>query len=168
MALFHKLVTADSLPAHKKAIGIPSPISGKVFLLDAVANKLFSERLFGEGVAIEPAGYQVFAPFAGIVEQFPETACQLRIKANSGIKMQVQLGIDSHLMMGEGFKRKVKVGESFALGQVLMEFDLRKMKEQLASTLCPITILNSDKVRGIQAHCFQVMAGEDPAMTIYL
>lgn len=168
MALFHKLVTPDALPAYKKAIPILSPLSGKVLSLDTVPSKLFSERLFGEGVAIDPSGYQVFAPFSGTVEQFPETASQLRIKASNGLTMQIQLGMDSHRMMGEGFKRKIKVGESFSQGQVLLEFDLRKMKAQLTCVLCPVTILNSEKVRGIQAHCYQVIAGEDKALTVYL
>jgi PTS system glucose-specific IIA component len=168
MALFHKLLSPDALPAYKKALTILSPLSGEVLSLDTVPNKLFSERLFGEGVAIDPSGYQVIAPFSGTVQKCPETASQIRIKASNGLIMQIQLGIDSHRMMGEGFKRKIKVGESFAQGQVLLEFDLRKMKDQLTSILCPVTILNSDKVRGIQTHCYQVIAGEDKALTVYL
>ena len=82
--------------------------------------------------------------------------------------MQIQMGIDSHIMMGEGFKRKVQVGEVFKQGQVLAEFDLRKMKLVLESTLCPVTIINSDKIAGIQAHCHQVIATEDHAMTVYI
>jgi PTS system glucose-specific IIA component len=168
MALFHKLVTADALPSFKKALPILSPLSGKVLTLDAVPNKLFSERLFGEGVAIDPSGYQVFAPFAGTVQHLPATACVLRIKASNGLILQIQLGIEPQKMMGEGFKRKVKVGESFVQGQVLLEFDLAKMKAQLISVLSPVTVLNSENVRGIEAHCYQVIGGEDKALTVYV
>jgi len=38
-------------------------------------------------------------------------------------------------MMGKGFKRIVKKGESFEQGQILAEFSLVKMKRQLASIL---------------------------------
>ena len=47
---------------------------------------------------------------------FPELANQLRLQAKNGLQLQRQLRIDSHLMMGEGFKRIVKKGENFEQG----------------------------------------------------
>ena len=168
MGLFSRLVDASYLPTHKKSIDVLSPLTGIVVPLDDVPHALFTERVFGEGVAIKPSGYQVLAPFAGTMLHFPELANQLRIKAKNGLQIQIQLGIDSHLMLGEGFKRIVKQGESFEQGQLLAEFSLVKMKNQLPSILCPITILNSDKVKGLQAHFFQVIAGKDKIMTVYI
>lgn len=168
MGLFSRLVDANSVPTHKKAVDISSPLTGKVMPLDDVPHAMFTERLFGEGVAIKPSGHQVLAPFSGTMLHFPELANQLRIKAKNGLQMQIQLGIDSHLMMGEGFKRVVKQGEHFEQGQVLAEFSIIKMKRQLTSILCPITILNSDKIKGIQAHYYQVVAQEDKLMTVYI
>jgi len=168
MGLFSRLVDVSSLPSHKKAIDIYSPLTGKVLPLNEVPHALFTERLFGEGIAIKPSGYQVLAPFSGTMLHFPELANQLRIKAKNGLQLQIQLGIDSHLMMGEGFKRVVKQGESFEQGQLLGEFSLVKMKEKLPSILCPITLINSDKIKGLQAHYFQVIAGEDKIMTVYI
>lgn len=168
MALFRRLVEANSLPAHHKAVDIISPLTGKVLLLDDVPHPLFTERMFGEGIAIKPSGYQVLAPFSGNMLHFPELANQLRVKARNGLQLQIQLGIDSHMMMGEGFKRIVKQGESFEQGQLLAEFSLNKMKQHLSSILCPITILNSNKIKGIQGHYIQAMGGEDKIMTIYI
>lgn len=168
MGFFSRLVDANSVPTHKKAVDISSPLTGKVMPLDDVPHAMFTERLFGEGVAIKPSGHQVLAPFSGTMLLFPELANQLRIKAKNGLQMQIQLGIDSHLMMGEGFKRVVKQGEHFEQGQVLAEFSIIKMKRQLSSILCPITLLNSDKIKGLQAHYYQVVAGEDKLMTVYI
>ena len=168
MGTFSRLVEANSLPAHKKVIDISSPLTGKVLPLDEVPHALFTARMFGEGIAIKPTGYQVLAPFAGTMLHFPELANQLRLKAKNGLQLQIQLGIDSHLMMGEGFKRVVKQGEHFEQGQLLAEFNLAKMKQQLSSILCPITLLNSDKVKGLQGHYFHVIAGEDKMMTVYI
>lgn len=168
MGLFSRLVDASSLPPHKKVIDITSVLTGKVLPLDDVPHALFAERIFGEGIAIIPSGYQVLAPFAGTMLHFPELANQLRLKAQNGLQLQIQLGIDSHIMMGEGFKRVVKQGESFEQGQLLAEFSLIKMKKQLSSILCPITILNSDKIKGLQAHYCQVVAGQDKMMTVYI
>lgn len=168
MGVFGCLVEANSLPAHKKAIAIFSPLTGQALPLDDVPHGLFTARLFGEGIAIMPCGYQVLAPFAGTMVHFPALANQLRLTAKNGLQLQIQLGIDSHLMMGEGFKRIVKQGETFEQGQLLAEFSLIKMKKQLPSILCPITLLNSDKIKGLQGHYFHVVAGEDKMMTAYI
>ena len=168
MGLLSHLVDINSLPTHKIAIDIISPLSGKVVPLDDVPHALFNQRIFGEGVAIKPSGYQVLAPFSGTMLHFPELANQMRLRAKNGLQMQIQMGIDSHFMMGEGFKRTIKQGENFQQGQLLAEFSLVKMKRQLPSVLCPITILNSDKTKGLLAHYFQVIAGEDKLMTVYL
>tara|TARA_R110000751_G_scaffold55346_3_gene118766 strand:+ start:97313 stop:97819 length:507 start_codon:yes stop_codon:yes gene_type:complete len=168
MGLFNRLVAANSLPTHNKAIDMLSPLSGKIVPLDDVPHALFTARMFGEGIAIVPSGYQVLAPFAGSMLHFPEMANQLRLKAKNGLQLQIQLGIDSHLMMGEGFKRVVKQGEQFQQGQILAEFNLVKMKKTLPSILCPVTLLNSDKIKGLQGHYFQVIAVEDKMLTVYI
>lgn len=168
MTLLGKLVLPDKLPAHTKKMAISSPLSGSVVPLDNVPHELFQQRLFGEGIAITPSGYQLFSPFSGTVLAFPETAHQIRIKASNGLQIQIQLGIDSHLMMGEGFKRKVRIGMKIKTGDLLAEFSLAKMKQSLPSILCPITILNSEKVKGIQGHYYSVMAKEDSVMTVYI
>jgi PTS system glucose-specific IIA component len=168
MTLLGKLVEIDKLPVHKKVLIISSPLSGTVVQLDDVPHELFKHRLFGEGIAIKPSGYQVIAPFNGTVMAFPELANQIRIKAKNGLQLQIQLGIDSHLMMGEGFKRQKLVGDTFNKGDVLGEFALPKMKKHLPSILCPITIINSEKVKGIQPHYYSVIGGEDTIMSVYI
>jgi PTS system glucose-specific IIA component len=168
MMLFKRLLDPNNIPAHRKKVPIQSPLSGKISTLDRVPNEIFKQRLFGEGVVIEPAGYQLFSPFAAKVEHLPTTAHQIRLRAKNGIQLLIQLGIGSEGLMAEGFKAKVKVGDWVSPGQVLMEFDLRIMKQKLDCLLCPITILNSDKLIGVVAHCHQVMAIQDDCMTLYI
>ncbi|MCF2946746.1 PTS glucose transporter subunit IIA [Paraglaciecola aquimarina] len=168
MTLLGKLVKADNLPKHSKKLAISSPLSGAVVPLDEVPHDLFKHRLFGEGVAIKPSGYQVIAPFNGHIMEFPELANQIRLKAKNGLQIQIQLGIDSHLLMAEGFKRIKKPGDSFIQGDIIAEFSLIKMKKQLPSILCPVTLLNSEKVTAILPHYYSVIAGEDTIMSILI
>lgn len=168
MCLLKKQLDPNNLPPHKKALPITSPLSGSVVQLDDVPHELFKQRLFGEGIAVLPSGYQVFSPFNGIVTEFPELANQIRLKAKNGLLLQIQLGIDSHLMMGEGFKRYKFAGDRIQKGDVLAEFSLAKMKQALPSILCPVTLINSEKILGIQGHYYSVLAQEDTIMTIYI
>jgi sugar PTS system EIIA component len=165
--MFKKQVDDASIPEHKKSFTLISPIAGKVLPLVSAYDTLFSHRLFGEGVVIEPAGYQVLAPFKGQVIHLEDTANQIIIRAENGLQFMLQLGFDSYLMMGLGFKARVKKGDSFSQNQVLLEFDLNQMRQQLISVQCPITLLNSDKIKAIVPHYFKVLAGQDKLMTIY-
>lgn len=168
MGLFDKLIASDTSVDYRDKVSLISPLSGKVDLLKRVPCPLFSQSIFGEGVAIEPAGFQLLAPCTGQVMAFGERGHQLRLLAKNGLQILVQLGIGSEHMLGDGFKRLVKPGQKFVQGEVLLEFDLNKMKKHLISTLCPVTIINSKKIIGIQPHCHHVIAGQDPAMTIYI
>jgi phosphotransferase system IIA component len=54
-----------------------------------VPHILFTEQLFGEGIAIKSSVHKELTPFAGIMMQFPEQANQLKIKAGNGLKLQI-------------------------------------------------------------------------------
>lgn len=168
MMLFKRLLDSNNIPVHRKKIPIQSPLSGKITTLDNIPDEIFKQRLFGEGVAIAPSGYQLFSPFAGKVEHLPTTAHQIRLRAKNGLQILIQLGLGSESMLAEGFKARVKVGEQVSAGQLLIEFDLRIMKQKIDSLLCPVTILNSEKLIGVVAHCHQVRALQDDCMTLYI
>lgn len=144
-----------------------SPVAGKVLPIEAASDSLFANRLFGDGVVIEPAGYQVLAPFDGTVMDVSPTGNQIRLRANNGLQLMVQLGFDSLSMMGLGFKKKVKKAQRFSQAQVLLEFDLNQMKRQLSSVHCPVTLINSDKIKAIEPFYYKVLAGQDKLMTVY-
>lgn len=166
--LYVKLVNAPEEVEHTRRIAIPSPITGKITSLDGVPDPLFSQRLFGEGIAIAPTGYQVLAPVDGVVNRLPTMGNQLQMRSKQGVQLNIQLGVQSESMMGAGFTCLVKAGDQVKAGQRLIEFDIIRFKQQLASPLCMFTMMNSDKVRGIVAHTGSVVAGEDTAMTLLI
>jgi glucose-specific phosphotransferase system IIA component len=168
MGLFSKLVTNESIPNHKKAIPLLSPINGKIKPLEEFPCAVFTERLLGEGVCIDPAGYQVFSPFDGIVEFYPQTSHQIRLKSKQGIKLLIHFGFEAQQLMGEGFRLKTQEGRRISQGDVLLEFDLPKLKQKLSSHLFAVTILNSPKLKGILPQKQQVLALQDILMTLYI
>lgn len=166
--LLSNLIDSVNDVQFKKQLPISSPVNGKVKPLNQYPAPLFTERLFGEGVCVELSGYQVLAPFNCLIEQLYPTAEQLRIRSANGIKMQIQLGLNPEVMMGNGFRRYVKPGDKVAKGEPLLEFDLRKMKTYLNSELAAITILNSDKLKALQPNYRQVIANEDIIFNLFV
>ena len=168
MAFFSKLMDPEQLKDTHKQIPLPSPMSGSLVSLDTFPCESHKQRMFGEGVAIQPSGYQIKSPFNALVEYFPATCECVRLKAKNGVRLQIQFGQSAETLMGEGFKAAIKARQIIKKGDVIMEFDLARLKQRLPTTLCPITVLNSEKVTGIMANYHQVIAMEDTMMTLVL
>lgn len=169
MTLFNRTLSqtdSANLPAHKKRWDIMSPISGRIKSLDNVPQQVFSQRLMGDGVAIQPSGYQVIAPFDCKVEALPTTGEQIRLRSKNGIVLVIQIGIGTYKIMGEGFKRHVQEKATITAGTVILDFNMNKIKGRIDSLLCPVTMLNSDKTKGILPHYRQVIAGEDVLFSV--
>lgn len=171
MTLFDRTLSqvgSANLPTHKKRWDILSPISGRTKPLDEVPQQVFSQRLMGDGVAIQPSGYQVIAPFDCEVEALPITGEQIRLRSKSGILLMIQIGIGTYKIMGEGFKHHVQEKAAVKAGTVILDFNMNKIKDRIDSLLCPVTMLNSDKTKGILPHYRQVIAGEDVLFSVLL
>jgi phosphotransferase system IIA component len=61
-------------------VAVTSPFTGRVVSLDEVDDEVFSERVMGEGVAVQPSSGEVVAPLSGRIEMaWPlktRTACR--------------------------------------------------------------------------------------------
>lgn len=166
MAIFRRLVDQDRLPLHTRQIPVLSPLSGKVFELSHTANPLFTNRLMGEGVCISPSGFQMYCPFDGTILSISPCMDQIKMKSKQGILICIQMGIGTSVQYGEGLRAKIRAGSKVKQGDILLEFDLAKIKSKIPNFLSLCTILNSDKTKGILIHPHSVRAGEDAAMTL--
>lgn len=167
MSLFSRILTAPP-DNFKKRIAIPSPISGRVKPLDDMPSRVHTERLLGEGVVIAPSGYQVIAPFQCRIESLPKTGEQIKLRSAQGLLLLIQIGVNTQRLHGEGFVFHAKPGDVVKAGTKILDFNLNRIKAKADSPLCSVTLLNSDKVLGVEPHYRQVMALDDPIFSIYL
>jgi PTS system glucose-specific IIA component len=151
----------------KNHIAIPSPVNGRVMQLEQFPSPMVQQRLLGDGVCIMAAGYQLYSPFDGIVETLPPTGHLIRLKSQKGLKLNMMLGWHSETLMGEGFRLKKKVGEPVMQGELIMEFDLPKLKRISDPALFAITLLNSDKIKGMTTQYQQVLANQDTLFELF-
>ncbi|UOR11108.1 PTS sugar transporter subunit IIA [Halobacillus amylolyticus] len=123
-----------------------APLSGKVVPLDDVPDPVFSQRMMGDGVAIEPTDGKVVSPVAGeIIQVFP-TKHAVGIKTKSGIEVLVHIGLETVSMEGEGFEGHVKAGDDVQVGDSLVTFDPVLVSEKAKSTTTPVIITNFEDV----------------------
>ncbi|MCA0971146.1 PTS glucose transporter subunit IIA [Halobacillus litoralis] len=123
-----------------------APVNGKVVSLDEVDDPVFSQRMMGDGVAIEPADGKVVSPVSGEVVQLFPTNHAVGIKTKSGVEVLVHIGLETVSMEGEGFEGHIKQGDKVNAGDHLITFDPELVKEKAKSTITPVIITNYDDV----------------------
>ena len=142
-------------------IEIYSPLNGKVIDLEEVPDEAFSNKMIGDGCAIEPTEGAIYAPVDGEITIF-ETNHATSFETADGLEMIVHFGIDTVSLCGEGFKRIAEDGKKVKKGDKLVEYDLEFIKSKVPSVKTPVIINNMDIVEKIDviAKGKEVKAGE--------
>ncbi|WP_175639678.1 PTS sugar transporter subunit IIA [Metabacillus schmidteae] len=127
-----------------------APLSGSLIELENVPDPVFSQKLMGEGIAIEPVEGNVVSPINGQVIQVFHTKHAIGLRSEIGIEWLIHIGLETVGLNGVGFDVQVKEGQKVKVGDPLMTFDLNLIRENAASTISPIIITNSDIVQSIE------------------
>lgn len=123
-----------------------APANGKILALEEVPDPVFSQKMMGDGLAIDPSEGKIVSPVKGeIIQVFP-TKHAIGIKTEIGLELLIHIGLETVNMKGEGFTTHVKEGDKVEVGTELVTFDLDLIREKAASTITPIVITNFDAV----------------------
>ncbi|MBQ6334593.1 MAG: PTS transporter subunit EIIC [Erysipelotrichaceae bacterium] len=117
---------------------IVSPMTGKVIPMNEVPDKVFAEKMMGEGFAVELSEGTIVSPVNGTVDSIFETKHAITMLSDDGLAVLLHIGLDTVNMKGEGFTQLVEPGELVKAGQPLMKVDLEKVKEAGYSLVSPV------------------------------
>ncbi|MFB5760591.1 beta-glucoside-specific PTS transporter subunit IIABC [Paenibacillus medicaginis] len=120
-----------------------SPLSGTVVPLSEVPDPAFASEAMGKGVAIEPASGRIVAPFDGTVTVAFKKKHALAVVSDKGAEILVHVGIDTVKLDGQHFTSHIQEGDRVKAGQLLLEFDMEKIKAAGYHTVTPIIVTNS-------------------------
>lgn len=137
------------------------PINGKVIPLEEIEDGVFSEKMLGEGVAVEPSEGKVYAPFDGIVEMVYDTKHALGLLSDSGVELLIHVGIDTVQLAGKFYDVKVSNGQKIKKDELLMKIDLDGIKSAGYRTVTPIIITNTDNYTSIDIKVGDIKAGQE-------
>lgn len=122
---------------------IKSPLTGSIIPLSDVRDEAFSSGAMGKGLAIEPIEGKLVSPVNGVITMLFPTAHAVGITSDEGTEILIHIGMDTVQMDGEGFAPHVKQGDKVTKGQLLIEFDIAKIKAARYSVITPVVITNS-------------------------
>lgn len=140
--MFNKL-KEKMLKKDNNRMFIGSPIEGEAVSLKEVNDPTFAQEMLGKGIAIKPSNGRVVAPIDGEITILFETKHAISIVSEQGIELLIHIGLDTVNLKGENFKTYVKAGDKVKSGDLLIEFDIEKIKEAGYDTITPIVICNT-------------------------
>lgn len=139
-----------------------SPVKGKVIKLEKVNDLVFSQKLVGDGIAIQPSGDVVVAPCDGIIKLIFETNHAFVIVTDEGLEIIVHIGIDTVDLKGEGFIRVAEEDQRVSVGDEIIKFNKELLENKGCDLTTMILITNYSKIK--EMNCFylnECLAGQD-------
>lgn len=123
---------------------ITSPLRGWATTLDSVPDPVFAQRMMGDGVAIEPLGDTVVAPFDGEVVTIHDAGHAVSLRSAEGAEVLIHIGLDTVMLKGEGFTPLVATGQTVSRGDPLIRFDLDAVALAATSLITPVIVTNAE------------------------
>ena len=128
-----------------------APAEGEAIPSSEVEDPTFASEALGKGMAIRPSSGKIFAPFDGTVDMVFDTKHAVAVSSDSGVEVLIHVGIDTVNMKGEGFTAHVNSGDSVKKGDLLLEFDMDKIRAAGYKTTIPVIVTNSDDYNDVKA-----------------
>lgn len=146
---------------------LKSILDGRVMPVTEAPDDVFSQKIMGDGLAIEPSGTVVKAPAdcdVSVVMADTGHACGLTLA--NGIELLIHVGVDTVDMGGDGFELLVQEGQHVKAGQELIKFDPEKIKAAGHPCTTMLIITSEGNASGITMHTgIDAKAGETPVIT---
>lgn len=124
-----------------------APMTGRVLDLSDVEDKVFSDRIMGDGFAIELTESDVVSPVDGVVAMTYPSKHAFGLKADSGEEILIHIGMDTVELNGKGFESFVETNDRVKKGDLLCKVDLDYVRGQGKSLVSPIIFTTGEKVK---------------------
>jgi multiphosphoryl transfer protein len=145
-----------------------APLSGVIYPLERVPDPVFSQKLAGDGISIDPVDNVLRAPCAGEIVQQHAAGHAVTLKTIGDVEVLMHVGIDTVTLKGQGFTPRVKVGDKVETGAPLIEFDLDYVATNAKSLLTEVIISNGERVSRIAYGSGTASVGKTPVLTLTL
>ena len=145
-----------------------APVSGTLYPLERVPDPVFSQKLAGDGISIDPTDNVLRAPCPGEIVQQHAAGHAVTLKTAGDVEVLMHVGIDTVTLKGKGFTSRVKVGDKVETGAPLIEFDLDYVATNAKSLLTEVIISNGERVSRTVYGSGTASVGKTPVLTLTL
>ena len=128
----------------EKAEDLVCALTGEIVPIEEVEDDVFSQKILGDGIAVEPTVGKVFAPCDCTVDNVFDTKHAIALSTEKGANILIHIGIDTVKLEGKYYDVKVSDGDKIKKGDLLVEFDIDGIKGEGYKVTTPIIICNTD------------------------
>ncbi len=132
-------------PEKAAAIRMYAHLNGTAVKLEDVGDDVFSQKILGEGIAVEPSEGRLYAPCDGEVDSVFDTKHAVNILSAEGVEVLLHIGIDTVKLGGKYFESHVSDGQKVKKGDLLITFDIEAIKAEGYKVTTPFIIANTDE-----------------------
>jgi len=118
------------------------PLDGKLVSLADVPDQVFSQKIMGDGFAIEPVSGELISPVSGTLTTLFPTKHAFGITTEDGTEILIHFGINTVDLGGKGLTALVEQGDMIKAGQPLLSVDLPEVRKSVPSLMTPIIFTN--------------------------
>lgn len=133
----------EAAPAVKGGM-VASPFTGKVIPVSQVGDGVFSEKMVGDGFAVEPDDDKVYSPVDGEVTMVFDTKHAFTIQTDGGLEVLVHMGIDTVQLQGKPFMLTIRQGDKVRCGDLIGTMDRKAIQDAGYRTITPVVVGNVD------------------------
>ena len=123
---------------------IYSPIVGKCIPLEQVPDKVFAEKMMGEGIGFIYEDDTIYSPCDGKIIMIASTKHAFGIKTKVGTEILVHIGIDTVDLNGEDFDFLVAMGNHVKAHDPIVRINMVSIKKKNVDITTPLIVTNVD------------------------
>ena len=127
-----------------------SVADGQVIALEQVKDPVFSQKMMGDGFAVEPANGNIVSPVSGTVSSIFPTKHALGLVTEAGLEVLVHIGLDTVSLEGKPFTVHVAEGQKVAAGDLLVTADLDAIRAAGRETSTVVVFTNGDAIKSVK------------------
>ena len=147
---------------------VHSVADGEVINIEDVKDPVFSQKMMGDGFAVEPENGHIVSPVAGKVTSVFPTKHALGLVTDNGLEVLVHIGLDTVSLEGKPFEVKVSEGQTVAAGDLLVEADLDAIRAAGRETSTIVVFTNADAIQSVKVERTGKLAANAPVASVEL
>ena len=144
---------AESAAAEVSYKGVTEEVEtvadGQVIDLADVKDPVFSQKMMGDGFAVEPENGKIYSPVAGIVTSIFPSKHAIGLVTDNGLEVLVHIGLETVSLEGKPFEVHVSEGQKVAAGDLLVTADLEAIKEAGRETSTIVVFTNAAAIKSV-------------------
>ncbi|WP_025728918.1 PTS sugar transporter subunit IIA [Atopobacter phocae] len=131
--------------------------NGQLIAITDVNDPVFSEKMMGDGYAVQPIDGHVYSPVHGTVTNVFPTKHAIGIETPSGLEILIHIGIDTVELEGGPFASAVSEGDTVTPETLLSTVDLSALHAADKATDVIVIITNMKQVVDLTIETNQVV-----------